>query len=114
MRYFFAPTGENLGAFDDGSLHLLPEGSIEVDRPYHGLSRMVNGVVVEHVDTAEELLKVFEAQDEDIQADFAPLFVAVDQHLKTGKKAIAKKIIQRASIPQELEPIRQELLNKFN
>lgn len=115
MRYFFdKQTGDYLGAFDEGSIKLVPSDAIEVDTPpAHGKDKYINGGIIPYKDTAEELLKLYEGQSEEIQADFSPLFVAVDQYLKTGKESIAKKIIERATVPVELIAVKQEMLKKF-
>lgn len=62
---------------------------------------------------AEELNAVFETLDEDTQADLAPLKAAVKLELDQGRAGIAKRIIQRASIPAELESVRQAMLGKI-
>jgi hypothetical protein len=47
------------------------------------------------------------------QADLAPLKAAVKLELEQGRANIAKLIIQRATIPAELEPLRQQMLGAF-
>ena len=50
---------------------------------------------------------------EEAQADFAPLRLSVKDAFLEGKENIAKLIIQRATIPLELEPLRTQLLGFF-
>jgi hypothetical protein len=47
------------------------------------------------------------------QADLAPLKAAVKMELEQGRINVARLIIQRATIPPELEPLRQRMLDAF-
>jgi uncharacterized protein YfaP (DUF2135 family) len=49
----------------------------------------------------------------ELQADLAPLKAAVKLELDQGRANIAKLIIQRATIPVELEPLRTQMLEVF-
>lgn len=60
----------------------------------------------------EQLRQAFETGlPFEVQADLAPLKAAVKMELEQNRSEIARLIILRASIPEELESIRQALLN---
>jgi hypothetical protein len=61
----------------------------------------------------QQLNAIFETLNEDTQADLATLKTAVKLELEQGRAGIAKRIIQRANIPAELEPLRTAMLDKF-
>ncbi|HEY9685474.1 MAG TPA: hypothetical protein V6C52_00715 [Coleofasciculaceae cyanobacterium] len=63
---------------------------------------------------SEQLNAIFETLPAEIQADFAPLKAAVKLELDQKREHIARLIIQRATIPPELESLRQALLEAFN
>jgi hypothetical protein len=58
-----------------------------------------------------QLNNLFSTLTPELQADFAPLKAAVKLELDQSNAAIAKLIIQRATIPAELENIRQAMLD---
>jgi hypothetical protein len=59
----------------------------------------------------QQLNNLFGSLTPELQADFAPLKAAVKLELDQGNTAIALLIIQRATIPNELESIRQAMLD---
>jgi hypothetical protein len=59
---------------------------------------------------AQQLDVVFSSLPLETQADFAPLKAAVKLELDQDHTEIASLIIQRATIPAELETVRQNLL----
>jgi hypothetical protein len=59
------------------------------------------------------LTAIYEAAPLELQADFAALRTAVKDELAAGRVDIAKLIIQRATIPAELEQVRTALLAEF-
>lgn len=62
----------------------------------------------------EQLNAFFTANlPDETQADFAHLKVSVRQAMEESRPNIAKLIIQRATIPPELEPLRVQLLTLF-
>lgn len=62
---------------------------------------------------ADELDAVFSQQSIDLQAQFSPLRAAIKLELDQGRYPIAKRVIELATIPPELEPQRQALLAMF-
>lgn len=65
------------------------------------------------VTLADKLDAVFSQQDIDLQAQFSPLRAAIKLELDQGRYAIAKRVIEMAAIPEELESQRQALINLF-
>lgn len=60
---------------------------------------------------AERLRLAFEGElPPEAQADLAPLKAAVKMELEQSRPEIARLIIQRASVPPELEPVREALM----
>lgn len=115
-RFFFADTGEYIGGFND--ISQVPENAIEVgEPPLHGLDRLINGSIIPYEPVKpliERLNEFFTANlPDEAQADFAPLKVSVRQAMEEGRPNIAKLIIQRATVPEELEPLRAQLLALF-
>jgi hypothetical protein len=62
---------------------------------------------------ADLLDAVFSQQSIDLQAQFSPLRAAIKLELDQGRYAIAKRVIELASIPPELEAQRQALIELF-
>lgn len=60
---------------------------------------------------AQQLDTVFDSLAPEIQADFSPLKAAVKLEIEQNHLDIAKLIIQRASVPPELEPVRTQMLS---
>ena len=63
--------------------------------------------------TLDQLKAIFSTLDEDTQADLGPLAAAVFMYLDHGNPAVAKRVVERAQIPAELEPLRKEMLGRF-
>lgn len=61
-------------------------------------------------DPVEMLSSIFDAQPPDLRAAFAPLRAAVNLELQLRHYDVVKLIIQGATVPVELEPLRQQLL----
>ncbi len=60
----------------------------------------------------ERLRQAFEGElPAEVQADLAPLKAAVKMELEQNRPHIARLIIQRATIPETLEDLRQALLS---
>lgn len=60
---------------------------------------------------SERLRQIFEQElSSEVQADLSPLKAAVKMEMEQTRYEIARLIIQRASIPVELESIRAQLL----
>lgn len=74
-----------------------PEGAVPIIQP----------------DLMQALNRVFSSLSADVQADLSPLAAAVKMHLENDNPIVARKIIERAKIPAELEPVRQSMLEKF-
>lgn len=62
---------------------------------------------------ADQLNQVFSALQPEQQADLSPLKAAVKLELDQNRLGIARLIIQRATIPAELESVRQDMLTRF-
>lgn len=60
-----------------------------------------------------QLDSIFSSLSLEQQADFSPLKAAVKLELELGNQAIAKLIIERATVPEELESVRQNMLSRF-
>lgn len=60
-----------------------------------------------------QLDTIFSSLTFEQQADFSPLKAAVKLELELGNQTIAQLIIERASIPEELESVRQDMLSRF-
>lgn len=117
-RYFFSIDGDYLGGFQgEGALALVPSDAIEVpEAPAHGFDKLIDGQIVayvEQVPLADKLSAVFETLPLDFQADFSPLRAAVKAELESDRIAVAKRIIERATVPSDLEPLRQTMLKAF-
>lgn len=65
------------------------------------------------VTLADRLDAVFSQQDIDLQAHFSTLRTTIKLELDQGRFAIAKRVIEMAAIPEELESQREALLNLF-
>lgn len=117
MKYFFSESGDYLGGYDEGSLPLVPTGAIEVEHPpAHGKDRLVDGVIVPYtlpLSLLDALKALFTNLDENTQADLGPLAAAVYMYLDQGNPVVAKKVIERATIDPQLEPVRTAMLEKF-
>lgn len=61
----------------------------------------------------ERLNLLFSSLDEDNQADLSPLKAAIKLELDQGRLNIAKRIIERATIPPALESARSVFLAEF-
>lgn len=62
---------------------------------------------------ADQLDAVFSQQPVDLQAQFSPLRAAIKLELDQGRNAIAKRVIELAQVPPELEAQRTALLALF-
>ena len=62
---------------------------------------------------ADQLDAVFSALPVDLQAQFSPLRAAIKLELDQGRFAIAKRVIELATVPPELEAQRTALLALF-
>jgi hypothetical protein len=129
MRYFFAADGTYLGAYDDGSVNLVPEGSIEVSEPpNHGLDRLVDGVIVPyvHVPSLNERLELAFKQILPNHLGQPYLTDAVVTRIMQTKVAVidANQIdptgflgaatIRGLELPNEMNPDRDTILALFN
>ena len=129
MRYFFATDGTYLGAFDAGSVELVPEGSIEVAAPpNHGLDRLVDGIIVpyEHVPSLNERLESAFKQILPNHLGQPYLTDAVVARIMQTKVAVidANQIdptgflgaatIRGLELPNEMNPDRDTILALFN
>jgi hypothetical protein len=65
------------------------------------------------VSLADQLDAVFSELPIDLQAQFSPLRAAIKLELGQGRFPIAKRVIELAQIPEELESQRQALLALF-
>lgn len=62
---------------------------------------------------ADSLNEKFNSMTLEEQADFAPLKSAVKLELEQGRNEVAKLIIQRATVPPELEELKTQMLEMF-
>ena len=62
------------------------------------------------VKPVDALSLVFDAQPAELRAAFAPLRAAVNLELQLQHYDVVKLIIEEATVPVELEPLRQQLL----
>lgn len=62
----------------------------------------------------ERLSTIFDAQPVDLRAQFAPLRAAVKTELELGHVTVARRVIELALIPAELESVRVQLLAEFD
>jgi hypothetical protein len=68
--------------------------------------------IVEQLPDATLVLStVFDSQPAELRAMFAPLRAAVNLELELGHYNVVRLIIQGATVPEELEPLRQQLLD---
>lgn len=88
--------------------HPVPEGFELVDGP-----PPPDAVQYTPPSLGDELNAIFESLEPVVQADLSPLKAAVKLELDSGRNAIARLIIERAQIPVELEPVRQQMLEHF-
>ncbi len=66
------------------------------------------------VSLSSKLLAVYDTLPLEVQADFSPLRAAVQLELEQSRSEVARLIIERANIPEELEIARQALLAQFD
>lgn len=62
---------------------------------------------------ADQLNQIFSELQPEQQADLSPLKAAIKLELEQNRLEIARLIIQRATIPIELENVRQDMLARF-
>lgn len=62
---------------------------------------------------ADRLDAAFSALPLDLQAQFSPLRAAIKLELDQGRNAIAKRVIELATVPPELEAQKEALLTLF-
>lgn len=65
-------------------------------------------------DPVEVLSDIFDTQPAELRAAFAPLRAAVNLELQLKHYDVVKLIIQGATVPEQLEPLRQQLLSIIN
>lgn len=102
--------------YADNVSEAVPPGAPPIFRPLTQAEvqqRQIDAAQVPDVPLSEQLNNIFSALDPNLQADLAPLKAAVKLELEQGRTDIAKLIIQRAAIPPELEPLRQQMLEQF-
>lgn len=88
-----------------------PFGAEEVDMtPEEITARQAEEALPQPVPVASQLDAIFGTLTPETQADLAPLKAAVKLELEQGRIEIVVLIIQRAQIPEELEPVRHSML----
>jgi len=116
-NWYRLPDGSVAG-FGDGATP--PNGSIQLDGPpAHGLDRYdtQTGELIPFVYTPpliDRLNEIFAGQPVGLRAQFGPLRAAVKTALDYNDTEAAYAVIEGATIPQELEPIRAALLAEFS
>ncbi len=61
----------------------------------------------------EKLDSIFSGLPVEIRAKFSPLKAGIKLELDQGDLEVAKEIIKTATVPSELEAVRQSLLSQF-
>lgn len=84
-----------------------PEGAWVDGEPLEGLRPYVPQSLADQLDA------VFSQQPVDLQAQFSTLRAAIKLELDQGRYDIAKRVIELAQVPPELEAQRQALLALF-
>lgn len=106
MKYYLLRPDHTVSDYGDYPEEPLarPDGIWQVGSPPEHSQEMLP--------LSEQLRLVFEtALPPEAQADLASLKAAVKMELEQDRHTIARLIIERASIPPELETIRQQLLD---
>lgn len=86
----------------------------EDDRPKPSWDVIVaNAGYTPPLSLVDQLKSDFTQLSPDQQGAFGPLAAAVFLYLSQDNPAAAKAVIEQASVPSELEPLRQAMLAKF-
>lgn len=119
-RFFFSAEGNYLGGFSgEEAVALVPEDAIEVAEPPNDARDTLGGLgqivpYTEPVSLIDRLSAMVDQLSIDQQIQLGGLISLVYINLQAGKLDKARELVSGASLPEELNPVQQQILMELS